>query len=125
MSKTLKRIKQFIDYRELTIRSFELSVGFSNGAFASQLKNGRTIGVDKLENILNTYPELNANWLLTGKGRMLLGKQPHIVKEPLEDYKLSNAEKDLIEVLKNQLEDLKKDKERLHHLLDARLGKGK
>ena len=117
MSNTLKRIKEFIDYKGLTIRSFEISVGFSNGAFASQLKNDKTIGVDKLENILNIFPEVNANWLLTGNGKMLLGKQTQL-KEPDTDYKLSEAEKDLIQVLKDQLEDLKKDKERLHNLLD-------
>lgn len=123
MSETLNRIKQFIDYKGLNIRSFEIEVGFSNGAFASQLKNGKTIGVDKLENILNTFPELNANWLLTGKGRMLLGRQTDLLKEPGNVYQLSEAEKDLIQVLKDQLEDLKKDKERLHAMLDKNAGK--
>ena len=68
---TLHRIKQFIDYKRLTNKEFEQNVGFSNGAFASQLKNNRTIGVDKLENILFVYPEINPEWLLTGKGKML------------------------------------------------------
>lgn len=120
MSETLNRIKQFIDQKGLNIRSFEIAVGFSNGAFASQLKNGKTIGVDKLENILNTFPELNANWLLTGKGRMLLGRQHDQLKEPEHEYKLSDAEKDLIQILKDQLEDLKKDKERLHAMLEKK-----
>ena len=123
MSETLNRIKQFIDYKGLNIRSFEMEVGFSNGAFASQLKNGRTIGVDKLENILNTFPELNANWLLTGKGRMLLGRQTDLLKEPGNVYQASETEKELIQVLKDQLEDLKKDKERLHAMLDKNAGK--
>jgi phage repressor protein C with HTH and peptisase S24 domain len=68
---TIHRIKEYIDYKCLTIKDFELSVGFSNGAFGSQLKNDRTIGVDKLENILNVYNEINPDWLLTGKGSML------------------------------------------------------
>lgn len=124
MSDTLKRIKQFIDHKGLNIRSFEIAVGFSNGAFASQLKNQKTIGVDKLENILNTFPEIDANWLLTGKGSMLLEKQPDQLREPDQEYKSSEAEKELIQVLKDQLEDLKKDKERLHGMLDTKLGKG-
>lgn len=68
---TLQRIKQFIDYKGFTNKEFESSVGFSNGAFASQLKKNRTIGVDKLENILSIYKDLNAEWLLTGEGSML------------------------------------------------------
>ena len=71
---TLKRIKQYIDYKGITNQNFEKQVGFSNGAFASQLKNNRTIGVDKLENILIAFPELNPEWLLTGNGEMIKTK---------------------------------------------------
>lgn len=71
MSNTLNRIKEYIDYKGLSVRSFEETVGFSNGSFASQLKNNRTIGVDRVENILQKYPDLNAQWLLTGQGSML------------------------------------------------------
>lgn len=71
MSALLERIKQFIDYKHISIRKFEESVGFSNGAFSSQLKNKKTIGCDKLENILHIYPEISAEWLLTGEGDML------------------------------------------------------
>lgn len=68
---TLQRIKQFTDFKGITNQAFEKSVGFSNGAFASQLKNNRTIGIDKLENILRAYPDVNPSWLLTGEGEML------------------------------------------------------
>lgn len=68
---TLQRIKIFIDNKGITIKAFEESVGFSNGAFGSQLRNNKTIGVDKIENILSVYPELSPEWLLTGKGTML------------------------------------------------------
>lgn len=67
---TLHRIKQFIDFKGLSVAAFEKSVGISNGAFASQLKNNKTIGVDKIENILRIYEELNPTWLLTGVGSM-------------------------------------------------------
>lgn len=69
---TLKRIKQYLDYKKIRIRAFERVVGMSNGSFASQLKNDKTIGVDKLENILHQYPDINSEWLLKGNGEMLL-----------------------------------------------------
>ena len=78
---TLKRIKQYIDYKGITNQNFEKQVGFSNGAFASQLKNNRTIGVDKLENILIAFPELNPEWLLTGNGEMIKTKSKKNVIE--------------------------------------------
>ncbi len=72
MTSTLERIKNFIDLEGISVSAFEKVVGFSNGAFASQLKNRRTIGVDKLENILNSFPQLNPSWSLTGNGDMIL-----------------------------------------------------
>lgn len=68
---TVKRIKCFIDYKGISVRKFEETVGFSNGSFASQYKKNKTIGVDKVENILHLFPEINPEWLLTGKGEML------------------------------------------------------
>jgi transcriptional regulator with XRE-family HTH domain len=79
MTNTLRRIKQFIDYKGLSVKRFEEYVGMSNGSFASQLKNNKTIGVDKLEKILFIYPEINLDWLLTGDGEML--KPPGLMNE--------------------------------------------
>ena len=68
----IQRIKEFIDTISLNVSSFEKKVSMSNGSFASQLKKNKSIGIDKLENILKEFPQINANWLLTGKGDMLL-----------------------------------------------------
>jgi hypothetical protein len=67
----VKRIKEYIDFKGVTNQKFEIEIGYSNGAFGSQLKNNKSIGSDKLENILTTYSDLDGNWLLTGKGSML------------------------------------------------------
>ncbi len=75
MSNPLKRIKAYIDYKGIRISTFEKSAGLSNGSFGGQLKKGRTIGVDKLENILKIYPDLNAHWIVTGQGNMLIGEE--------------------------------------------------
>lgn len=68
---TLHRIKEYIDFKGISIRSFEKSSGFSNGSFASQLKADKTIGVDRVKYILRVYSDLNPEWLLTGSGEML------------------------------------------------------
>lgn len=70
----LERIKQFIDYKGMTIASFERSIGMANASFGKSLKNKGAIGTDKLENILKTYPELSPNWLLVGEGDMIKTK---------------------------------------------------
>jgi len=71
MSNPLKRIKHYLDYKDIRISTFEKSTGLSNGSFGGQLKKNRSIGTDKLENIVRKYTDLNANWVLTGEGEML------------------------------------------------------
>lgn len=108
---TLNRIKYYLDYKEIKVSTFEKEVGMSNGSFASQLKNNKTIGVDKLENILKRFPDLNPDWILTGNGDMLkldvltdekaVYKKVYKLKEKSIDYKeLAEARKETIESLK-------------------------
>jgi len=83
----LRRIKEYLDYKGIRNSNFEKSIGYSNGAFASQLKNNRTIGVDKLEKILSVYKELNPIWVLTGTGDMIIDtKNRDEVSEERPEY---------------------------------------
>lgn len=61
------RILNFIEYKGLSKNKFYKETGLSNG-FLDKVKD---IGCSKLELILNTYPEISIEWLLTGKGNML------------------------------------------------------
>ncbi len=78
MKNTVQRIKEFIDFKGISVRSFEKSTNFSNGAFASQFKNNRNIGSDKIENILHSFPEINPTWLLTGNGEMIKSEKEQV-----------------------------------------------
>lgn len=108
MESTLYRIKEYIDYKKISVRAFEQKVGMSNGSFASQLKNGRTIGVDRLENILREYPELNAAWILTGEGEMLKSAflPVHVKEEGAEAATFKNKYYELIEKYADTQEEL-------------------
>lgn len=71
MSKYLQeRIREFIAYKGVTVRDFELACGLSNGSVSKMGENTRrsTVGA-----IARAYKELNPTWLLTGEGSMLLG----------------------------------------------------
>lgn len=67
----LERIKQYIDFKGITIAAFERSIGMSNASFGKSLKKQGAIGTDKLENILMVYPDISPDWILTGQGNML------------------------------------------------------
>lgn len=71
MCQILVRIKEYIDFKGISISAFEKSIGMSNASFSKQLKNKGAIGTDKLENILITYPDISPSWLITGEGNML------------------------------------------------------
>ncbi len=128
---TLQRIKQYIDYKGISNKKFEEKIGYSNGAFASQLKNKRTIGSDKIENILNIFNELNPTWLLTGKGSMLLNnKKENIAAELAAVYKVTppvqEKEPPQVSSLQYEIQSLKeriKDKEEIISLQKDRIEK--
>ncbi len=52
----------------MSITNFEKSIEASNG-YINSIKNN--IGKDKMIKILELYPNLNLEWLLTGTGEML------------------------------------------------------
>ena len=61
------RILQFIDYKGISKNKFYNETGISNGILDK--KSG--LSMDTIEKFYSTYPEINPEWLLTGKGEML------------------------------------------------------
>lgn len=62
------RLKRYIQSENISISEFERSIDVSNGYVNSISKS---IGLDKLSYIIEKYPKLNIEWLLTGQGDML------------------------------------------------------
>lgn len=71
MSTIKDRLKQFISYNNMSGRAFEKTVGMSNGYIRSVTDDIKHIYV---VNIMEKFPTLNTDWLLTGKGSMLIDK---------------------------------------------------
>lgn len=63
------RLIEFIEYKGLSVQSFEIQCNLSNGAVSKMGNNTRRSTIDKIS---KSYPELNTTWLLTGEGHMLL-----------------------------------------------------
>ncbi len=62
------RIIKFIAYKGIGQGKFEAACGLANGT-VNNIKV--TIGADKVQRIIGTYPEINLYWLITGDGEML------------------------------------------------------
>lgn len=70
-----KRLGEYIDARKISYYAFENSLGASRGSISKAVKDSKSLGSNVLERILSVYPDLNPEWLLTGKGEMLLDTQ--------------------------------------------------
>lgn len=81
MENVVYRIKTFIDYKGLSVSAFERIAGLSNAVYRKALDNDKTFGVDKLEKIMEAFPELSAKWLLTGEGPMC-EEEPVVSADP-------------------------------------------
>lgn len=69
---TVTRFKEYLDSKGIKNAQAERDCGLSNGLIKSAISAGSALGSDKLEKILNTYPDLSAEWLLRGNGHMLV-----------------------------------------------------
>lgn len=71
-----ERIKAFIKFKEVSVRSFENKCGLSYG----YINNMRvSIQPDKVTSIATQYPDLNTGWLLTGEGEMVKSEEKPII----------------------------------------------
>ena len=64
------RLDSFMKYRNLNDNKLTNETGISNGLIGKARKRG-ALSQDNISKILYAFPELDANWLLTGKGEML------------------------------------------------------
>ncbi len=65
---TKEKIMQFLDFKQINKRDFYRQTGLSNGF----LDSGKHIGSDNLKIIIDTFPEINLEWLVMDLGEMIL-----------------------------------------------------
>lgn len=72
MAAIANRLKMYLDFKNLNYREADEFFGFSNGLSGKFVAGKTTLGVDKIEKILSACPDLNGDWLITGRGEMVL-----------------------------------------------------
>lgn len=96
------RIKEFLEAEGITVSSFEKMINSANGYVNSISKS---VGVDKIQLILEKFPHLNLEWLLTGKGSMYKEKEvaPELFILLEERASMIDLQKKYIKNLEDQL----------------------
>lgn len=77
------RIKEFIQYKGLSVRAFEEKIGCSIGVINRCISKNTDLTVANLMKIINAYPEINHSWLLTGDGSMIFSFKDCFTEEDL------------------------------------------
>ncbi len=86
-----QKILEYLKYKGISKNKFYIKTGLSVGF----LDSGKSLGVDKLRDILDIYHDLNPAWFLPGDGPML--KYNNELNEKEEQYIRSINIADLIE----------------------------
>lgn len=107
-----ERVVQIAKKQPISQTKFYRSIGMTSGSFRGNALQ-TPLNSNAIVNIITNYPEVSADWLLTGEGR-----SPWEIKiEDSGDNSYGLNKDEIISMLKNQVEDLKKDKADLLELL--------
>lgn len=68
----INRIQELVDVKteSNSKRSFASIIGVPERTFSTYLKTGRTPSLEVIDAILTTFPDVSAEWLLRGEGKM-------------------------------------------------------
>lgn len=77
------RIIQVLEYKSIPKEEFYIKIGMTSASFRGSAKY-TPLNSSAIENILSEIPDLNAVWLLTGKGNMLDDESQPITKKNVE-----------------------------------------
>ncbi|MDR3188269.1 MAG: hypothetical protein LBT94_03680 [Prevotellaceae bacterium] len=77
-----ERISQILEHKKIAKENFYKKIGMTSANFRGNAKS-TPINSTAIENILSEIPDINLEWLLTGKGAML--------RQPEENFSANNA----------------------------------
>ena len=119
------RIKELIAYTGLSDRAFAIKCGLKQNTFSRQLNGLNEVSTQTALSILSTYPEISAEWLLRGKGEMLLtSEQPTDAEDRMNKLIDTIAfQQSTIKNHQKRIDELETENKRLEAQLTLYLGK--
>ena len=73
MERTINgRIREFINYLDITDSAFAKKIGVTQSVIASMFLRGTEPSAKVISSILAVFDDISAEWLLRGKGEMLI-----------------------------------------------------
>jgi hypothetical protein len=121
---TKEKIIEYLRVKGISKTKFSTDTGLSNGF----LDSGNSLGVDKLKIIISKYPDINLNWLVSDQGEMIktdlindpISSYNKVCKDCVEKQKQIDTLQQTVFLLKDQVEESKKDRELIRDILSQR-----
>jgi hypothetical protein len=112
-----ERVVQIAKKQPISQAKFYHSIGMTSGSFRGKALN-TPLNSNAIVNIITNYPEVDLRWLLMGEEKSPLEVTITDPRDPYGEVPKTCEEKDeIIVMLKDQVEELKKDKEDLRAML--------
>jgi hypothetical protein len=103
MGTVTSRLSELIEIEGISVIQFEKKIGCGVDSIGKAIRNNTTIGDKLLQKVFSAYPEINPDWLMTGKGKMLRSEKKD-ASENTEFLRKELAEKDKkIQELQDQI----------------------
>lgn len=87
------RIKSVLEPKQISIAAFSKMIGMQQVTCNRQLRGDQAVSLGLIEGFLKEFDEISAEWLLRGKGEMLISEQTTLAK--MQDTK--GRESDVVE----------------------------
>ncbi|MGL4346468.1 MAG: hypothetical protein ACRCR9_00060 [Chitinophagaceae bacterium] len=76
MDSISSRIPKIIENKGINISSFEKKISVANNTISTAIRRNSNLSGEIINKIVLSFPDINPEWLLTGKGCMLRDAQP-------------------------------------------------
>lgn len=71
ITKIIYRLQEYVKYKGITLNQVAVVIGVSNSYFSKMANSGGSLGEDIIRKILLFYDDLNSDWLIIGRGKMI------------------------------------------------------
>lgn len=87
MERIIDRVNDYIQYKGISIRAFESEAGIKYSTISAAIKRGTELNTATLLKIIDTYDDIDTDWLMKGEGKMIKSDSPS------SEVSLSTADK--------------------------------
>lgn len=71
MERIIDRVNDYIQYKGMSIRAFESEAGINYSTISAAIKRGKELNTATLLKIIDTYDDIDTDWLMKGEGDMI------------------------------------------------------